>query len=498
VDRKQPEDAYRLRTECLDRERNETRAVTALLAHADAQVVKRGIALAYGLPDVRWCADVTALRASAGLPDDPVKRVKAIELRDRLDEVAADFAVGRDADALSKVTPVLESARQLGHASTTALALEWKGKLLVDARPTDAYPLFREALWMAVGAGDKELAVDVSASTTMTAAQTGRADEAHQWLEGMKALLDAMGSGASDELKTTALYTEAFVVDTIDRRPELGIPLFEQLVSIYRRDLGMHPKTAQALFNLAALRSDLGQFAEARPLLEESLAIDESIGGSRSRDTAVAACGLGSCLLDLGELDRAEEVLSNALAGFEEQSSTFWIPLALSELSRGRLLRGEPQEALAYAERAVQAKSSNTELATLAYVVAGDASNLLGRFAQARALCEQAVALLESAGDIDPSKTYADDPLRCQADALLGLGRAAEAVPLLERSLTLHRRTHPGDYARAELAMARTLAALHKDPERARSLASAARDELARSRHLARELGLAEAFLKER
>jgi tetratricopeptide (TPR) repeat protein len=242
---------------------------------------------------------------------------------------------------------------------------------------------------------------------------------------------------------------------------------------------------------------DLGQPAEAKPLLEEALAMDMSIGGPSSRDTALAECGLGSCVLDLGELERADQLLSRSLAAFERQSSTFWMPWALTELSRHRLLTGDAQRALDYANRAVQAKSSNAQIVAMAHVAAGDAMNVLGRFDDARVLCEQATAVLQGSGDIDPSKTYSDDPLRCQAEALIGLGRAGEARPLLERSLGLKRRTHPGDYARVELALARTLTALHETPERVRELAIAAREELARTPHLARELRLAESFLQD-
>jgi tetratricopeptide (TPR) repeat protein len=298
-------------------------------------------------------------------------------------------------------------------------------------------------------------------------------------------------------LRAQALYAEAFVAETLDRQPEVALEINERLLETYRRDLGVHPKTAQSLFNVAASRSDMGRYAEAKPLLEEALAMYESIGGPRSRDTAVAQYGLGTCLLDLGELDRSTELLSTAATSLEDQSFTFWVGLTLAELSRARLLQGRVAEAVATAERSLRAVPAEARVSPEASVVEGDGLNRLGRFAEARPLCAQATTLMQGAGLMDPAKPYPDDSLRCEAEALLGLGRAAEAVPLLERSLGFSRRGHVADYARAEIAMARLLRSLHEEPERVRSLAIAARDELARYPYLAAEMGRAEAFVKE-
>lgn len=494
---KPAEDVYRLRMDCLDRERGEARAATALLAHADTDVVERGLSLAYGLPDVRWCSDVPALRAAAGLPDDPQKRRQAIALRDRMAEVSVEFDVGRAAEALEKITAVVDEARALGHPSTTAMALDWKGALLTDTQPDEGYALLLEALWLALGSGDKELAVEVSADAAKRASVMNRPNEAHQWLAGNRVLLASLGEAANGQLRSLSLYAEAFVADNSDRQPEAALAMNEQMVEIYRHDLGVDPRLAQALFNVASTKSELGRYTEARPLLEEALAMYESIGGERSRDVAVTQYGLGTCLLDLGELDRGMQLLATARVTLQEQGFTFWLGATLAELSRGHLLRDEVPEAVVIAQQALQAVPADDHVSSEASVVEGDGLNRLGRFAEARAVCEQAATRMQGAGLMDTTKVYPDDALRCEAEALLGLRRAAEALPLLERSLGFAWRAHVADDARAELAMARVLRSLHREPERVRTLAEAARDELARWPYLAPEKARAEGFLKE-
>ena len=93
------------------------------------------------------------------------------------------------------------------------------------------------------------------------------------------------------------------------------------------------------------------------------------------------------------------------------------------------------------------------------------------------------------------ASAYGWDALRCKGEALLSLGRSREAVPYLERSLTLRKRMLPGDYARAEFALARVLGASHGDLARATELAKRAREELAPYPFLTFELREIDAWL---
>jgi hypothetical protein len=81
-------------------------------------------------------------------------------------------------------------------------------------------------------------------------------------------------------------------------------------------------------------------------------------------------------------------------------------------------------------------------------------------------------------GIIGPDKSYQDDSLACLGAAELGLGRTHEALAHLERSVSLTDRQVHADLARARFTLARALVAAKREPERARTLAETAREDL--------------------
>ena len=104
--------------------------------------------------------------------------------------------------------------------------------------------------------------------------------------------------------------------------------------------------------------------------------------------------------------------------------------------------------------------------------------------------------LFRSLGEDSPAGVL---PLAGKGDALQRLGRAPEALPLLERVLRIVEKhpLRPAYTAAVQAALARALWDTRQQPERARKLAQTARDTFARSpvRH-ASALGELERLLK--
>ena len=74
-------------------------------------------------------------------------------------------------------------------------------------------------------------------------------------------------------------------------------PLFEQALAIRKAVLGeRHPDTASSLNNLAALLRAQGDYAAARPLFEQALAICKAVLGERHPDTATSLNNLAGLL----------------------------------------------------------------------------------------------------------------------------------------------------------------------------------------------------------
>jgi hypothetical protein len=112
----------------------------------------------------------------------------------------------------------------------------------------------------------------------------------------------------------------------------------------------------------------------------------------------------------------------------------------------------------------------------IAHLYLGSALNEQGRFAEALPECIAAQAPFATI--FGASSDMVGATLKCQGDALIGLGKPA--VEVLEHALALidDGSSDPGEVADARFSLARALTAAHREPARAKALAIAARDEL--------------------
>ena len=78
--------------------------------------------------------------------------------------------------------------------------------------------------------------------------------------------------------------------------------------------VGRHPNIAVSLNNLAALLREQGDYAAAKTLYEQALAICKEVQGERHPDTATSLNNLGELLQDQGDLAGAKVLLEQALA----------------------------------------------------------------------------------------------------------------------------------------------------------------------------------------
>jgi hypothetical protein len=117
---------------------------------------------------------------------------------------------------------------------------------------------------------------------------------------------------------------------------------------------------------------------------------------------------------------------------------------------------------------------------------------------EAEKLCREALKEQEALTQVQSGSILRADALRCLGDALILEGRPAEAIAPLERSLTIPRRTYPGDLARARFALARALALSGGDATRANDLARQAHEEFAAAPGLSVEAEIVHRWLAAR
>ena len=90
-------------------------------------------------------------------------------------------------------------------------------------------------------------------------------------------------------------------------------------MAIWEKALGKdHPDIAISLNNLAVLYQDQGNYAEAEPLFQRSLAIREKALGEDHPDIAINLNNLAVLYQDQGNYAEAEPLYQRSLAIFEK------------------------------------------------------------------------------------------------------------------------------------------------------------------------------------
>ena len=141
----------------------------------------------------------------------------------------------------------------------------------------------------------------------------GRYDEARDFLE-RAVEVGLAGVGENNEFTADAMNNLAIVYSAIGD--------FEKTEEYYARALAAnrailprtHPNLANSIANFGLFLNNVQRYADARPYLEESLALRrETFAGVKSRQVALGAESLGTNLTWLGEFDEASALLHEAL-----------------------------------------------------------------------------------------------------------------------------------------------------------------------------------------
>lgn len=384
---------------CLDDQRLALESLVAEFERADVEVVKKAIPAVKHLSKAGRCVAPEVLQY---LPAPPPELTATLQqVRTDLSRAYSLELAGKYAQGLAIATSARERAEhEVGWAPLVIAARLREGRLLGS---TDALPASEEALtaayFEAARLGAWDLATDAATQLIWTVGvELGRHAEGLTWFRHAEAM--SSHGGEADELRA-----------------------------------------ADRMHLLAHTRQAMGDYAEAKTLHEQALAIRERLLGPEHPDIVKSLSGLGNVAYRTGDYASAQAFYERALE-LNDRSLGPGHPTAATQLTRlghVAMSRGDYKQALALHERALAIEEEvlgpdHSQIASSMQSLGG-VHFYLGNYEEARRLYAQALALEERALGPEHPKIAAN--LYNLSNALQALSKYPEAISLLTRSLAI-------------------------------------------------------------
>ncbi|HVU49299.1 MAG TPA: serine/threonine-protein kinase [Polyangia bacterium] len=341
-----------LRMGCLGERLGNLRALTEVLAGADAKVVENAVNAAGALPSVERCSDAAALRAVVPPPQDPAARREVARVREDLARFVALRDAGQCEAASAKAGPLIAAADATGYDPLRAEVLVAAG-ILGDNCGDFALAIERlKAAYEAAYAGRDDRLALATAWLPMLLERAGRREEARDWLAIARAARKRLGAGGV--IDAWVLLADQIVRQS-DRDYEASIADARKAMEIEARVAGDDtPDVLRALTNLGNVLEDAGRYEEALATDRDALARSARLFGPTHPFSALVSSNMGEVLNSLGRHAEARAACQAALdiwqrAGADPSFQAY----ALTGLGRAALGEHRPAAAIAPLERAL-------------------------------------------------------------------------------------------------------------------------------------------------
>ncbi len=414
-----------------------------------------------------------ALRELADAVRDGVDDADAVAIRTRARASGVFQRAGRFEESLALATETLQDAIDATDHDSAALCLRTIGELRMSReQPRDALVEFERALQHA----RRSRRPGSEALVTSVLNDLGRAEFA---LEDYAKAEEYFWQASDRAHEAGELQTEGTCQMNIGNvRSQLGD--YEGSVEYYQRSLrlqrqlGEEFRIALALYNLAFVHSKTGDDEACLALCQDALATDCELRGTLHYPQLLAL--MGRSLFHLGRLDRAAQVLAEALEAHRDIANASGQSTALCTLAEIHAERGEHDRALRLVEEALAVLHGTDELRAqrVARMCRGRVALPAGRAAAALEDVERLVLELRDGRDRD----LYPESLQLRAELLDAAGCKAESLA----SYKAFREAERAAYQVRSAARLETLKMVHQlEASRHReSLLRDARDELER------------------
>jgi len=394
----QSEQLLDLRIRCLDRRLDEVAAYLALLDAGDAKVIEQAVQAAQSFTDLRSCE--TAQAATEALPEGPDQRAATVKARKALSEAKALGDAAQLTRALEQAAVGVAEARKGAHRPTLAEALVTQGRLQILAGDfRAAIASLQEAAGTADQAQQDLTRAQALIGLSMAVFRDGRPAEAVAW--GQLANAALVRAGGDDALQGMLHYVLALALQA-QGRPDEAVKHFTRCVDLRQRAFGADAfVVANSIQAFGDTLREQGQLDLALQQLRKAVAMKRMALGASHPEVGQARRALGAALWAKGDF---KEALEEQRAAQEILTHSGADPLALSQLGSetARTLR---------------------EL--------GNGADALG---------EQRAALAKLEGALGQEHPAVAEALLDLAELEIDLGKAKEALPLIDRSERLSER----------------------------------------------------------
>jgi tetratricopeptide (TPR) repeat protein len=296
--------ASRLQLGCLERRRQEASALIAVLSAADGPVVENAVKAARGLPDLRDCADATALAARAeDEPADEAARQRAAELQARLAEARALLDSGQYPRGAKVATEAAANA-------SGALRAELLHVLAKLQERTGDFRGSEETLHSAAEAALAVRADDLAARAwimlvAVVGARLGQPEQAARWERYARAAVDRAGQLPTLQAE---LHNHLGIMATYRGQYERAVSEYREAIRIWEVALGpAHPQLAAPINNLGIVLSRQGKFDEALAAHERALKIRIAAFGPNHPEVGASENNLGAACQRTGDYEEARQ-----------------------------------------------------------------------------------------------------------------------------------------------------------------------------------------------
>jgi tetratricopeptide (TPR) repeat protein len=332
---------------------DDLKALCRVFREATAEVVSNADKAASALANLERCRDLALVRNAVRPPEDFETRVAVEGQRAELAQVRALERVGRFAEGLEAVEPLVAEARRLDYGPLLAEALMTRGTLEFESsRPDRAFATLEEAFSVAEMARHDEVAVEAAIHVSAIAGYyQARYDVADVWARYAETLLRRMGS---HELLWGWFYNDRAMIRSMQGRLGEAIADAKRAVDAKERAGGHAFDVAISIGNLATYLAHEGDFEGAVATNQKAIAILTEVGGADHVRVAFALGNQGQLLYRLGRIEEAAAAATRALAVLERQTDPGGLIVTgpLRTLGLCYLAEGRFDDALAALERA--------------------------------------------------------------------------------------------------------------------------------------------------